>query len=192
MKILLIGGTGNISSSITKRCLEQGHEVFLLNRGNNRELEKYGAKYIICDANDTDEMKEKVGGVHFDVVANFYCSEEAVKGCRAIPWKHSKLMISISSCTVYQKPCYLRQLRRYTLKNPPCLCKRKIAVRCTCLTATAKVIFSGHCKPSHTYGEKNLLWPTRAGAFPIGHWLTVSKQSADCCTWNRRSLWTAA
>ena len=71
MKILLIGGTGNISSSITKRCLEQGHEVFLLNRGNNRELEKYGAKYIICDANDTDEMKEKVGGVHFDVVANF-------------------------------------------------------------------------------------------------------------------------
>ena len=35
MKILFIGGTGNISSTITRMLAEQGHEVHLLNRGQD-------------------------------------------------------------------------------------------------------------------------------------------------------------
>ena len=37
MKALLIGGTGVISSSITRLLLEKGWEVTLLNRGNRAE-----------------------------------------------------------------------------------------------------------------------------------------------------------
>ena len=39
MKVLFIGGTGTISMAITKRLLEEGHKVYLLNRGTrNGEL----------------------------------------------------------------------------------------------------------------------------------------------------------
>lgn len=34
MKILFIGGTGTISMAISRRLLEQGHELYLINRGN--------------------------------------------------------------------------------------------------------------------------------------------------------------
>ena len=34
MKLLFIGGTGTISTAISKKLLEQGHDLYLLNRGN--------------------------------------------------------------------------------------------------------------------------------------------------------------
>ena len=37
MKILFIGGTGTISMAITKRLAAQGHELYLLNRGNRND-----------------------------------------------------------------------------------------------------------------------------------------------------------
>ena len=37
MKILFIGGTGNISSTLSKLVVERGHELHLLNRGKSRK-----------------------------------------------------------------------------------------------------------------------------------------------------------
>ena len=37
MNILLIGGTGTISSAITRQLAESGHELWLLNRGNRQK-----------------------------------------------------------------------------------------------------------------------------------------------------------
>jgi predicted dinucleotide-binding enzyme len=34
MKILFIGGTGNISSAVSKLLTDAGHDFFMLNRGN--------------------------------------------------------------------------------------------------------------------------------------------------------------
>src|SRR4051794_28350754 len=53
MKILFIGGTGNISSTITRMLAEAGHEVDLLNRAKTSKypLPK-GAKVIAHDAGD--------------------------------------------------------------------------------------------------------------------------------------------
>jgi len=36
MKILLIGGTGTISSAITRQLAESGHDLWLLNRGTGK------------------------------------------------------------------------------------------------------------------------------------------------------------
>ena len=40
MKALMIGGTGVISTSVTRRLLEQGWEVTLLNRGQHAAVER--------------------------------------------------------------------------------------------------------------------------------------------------------
>ena len=52
MKILFIGGTGTISTAITKKLAASEHELYLLNRGNrNAELPE-GVKFIIADINN--------------------------------------------------------------------------------------------------------------------------------------------
>ena len=39
MKVLFIGGTGTISTAISKQLVKEGHELYVLNRGNrNSEL----------------------------------------------------------------------------------------------------------------------------------------------------------
>jgi len=53
MKILFIGGTGTISTAISKKLLESGeHELYLINRGNRNNCLPEGFKYLTCDIND--------------------------------------------------------------------------------------------------------------------------------------------
>jgi hypothetical protein len=42
MRVLFIGGNGNISAACSRLCVERGIEVYMLNRGK-RELEVAGA-----------------------------------------------------------------------------------------------------------------------------------------------------
>lgn len=70
MKVLIIGGTGTISSPITK-ALAKDHTIDLhvLNRGN-KPLPK-GVKQIIGDFNDSLTMKKIAESERYDVVINF-------------------------------------------------------------------------------------------------------------------------
>lgn len=69
MKILIIGGTGTISSPITRLLsLDQNVELHVLNRGN-KELPK-GAIQQIGDFNNLEVMK-KLANNNYDVVINF-------------------------------------------------------------------------------------------------------------------------
>ena len=60
MKILLIGGTGTISSAITRQLAESGHELWLLNRGNRKAEVPAGVKQVICDINDETTVLQKI------------------------------------------------------------------------------------------------------------------------------------
>ena len=53
MKALFIGGTGTISTAITRRLVDELHwDVWLLNRGNRPDAVPAGAHSIVCDIND--------------------------------------------------------------------------------------------------------------------------------------------
>lgn len=69
-KVLLIGGTGTISTPICEKLAEdESIDLYVLNRGH-RPLPS-GAKQIIGDMNDIELMKEVANTHHFDVVVNF-------------------------------------------------------------------------------------------------------------------------
>lgn len=105
MKVLLLGGSGNISSSVTKLLLSQGHDVYLFNRGNNLELQKYGAKYIIGDMRSKADAESKLKGNKFDVVANFFnFTVDHVEQDFEIFRSNIGQYIFISTCAVYQRP----------------------------------------------------------------------------------------
>ena len=71
MKALFIGGTGTISMAITKKLLAEGHEVFLLNRGNRNADLQGNVHFLNVDVNDEKAVLEKIDGLQFDVVAEF-------------------------------------------------------------------------------------------------------------------------
>ena len=49
MKVLLVGGTGTISSGVTPEILARGMELWLMNRGNRTDRTPAGANQLIAD-----------------------------------------------------------------------------------------------------------------------------------------------
>ena len=55
MKILIIGGTGTISSAITRQLAAEGHDLWLLNRGNRNSDLPQNVRLITGDINEHPE-----------------------------------------------------------------------------------------------------------------------------------------
>lgn len=101
MKVLIIGGTGTISSPITATLAKkQEVDLYVLNRGNKPLAP--GAKQIIGDFNDEAMMTSLANEHHFDVVINFiiFKPEQAKAQIRAFTGK-IKQYIFISTVATY-------------------------------------------------------------------------------------------
>jgi len=105
MRLLFIGGTGNISSACVELALERGHEVTLLNRG--RSASPFGSRVqvIIGDRDDQALLKETSTARRYDAVVDFVAYEHGVveaaigafAGCVG-------QYVFISSAAVYLRP----------------------------------------------------------------------------------------
>lgn len=106
MKALLIGGTGRISASISKKLIADGHDLYLLNRGNRNEyLGTDNFTNILCDINDEVETLIALGEHEFDVVADFIAfKKEHLERDYKLFKDRTKQFIFISSASAYQKP----------------------------------------------------------------------------------------
>jgi nucleoside-diphosphate-sugar epimerase len=104
MKVLFIGGTGTISAAISRRLLEEGHELYLLNRGSRNSLLP-GAREIRCDIGDEGDAAAKLRDLNFDVAADFiaFRPDQAERDHRLFR-DRVKQYIFISSASAYQKP----------------------------------------------------------------------------------------
>ena len=63
MKALFIGGTGTISMAISRLLVEQGWELYLLNRGNRKTDLEGKVKEIVADISNEQEVNEKLAGM---------------------------------------------------------------------------------------------------------------------------------
>lgn len=104
MRVLLIGGTGTISLAVSRCLLEQGNELYLLNRGN-RNNDLPGIREIACDIHEEASVTAKLKGLDFDAVADFiaFGPEDLERDFRIFAGK-TKQFIFISSASAYQKP----------------------------------------------------------------------------------------
>ena len=105
MKILFVGGTGTISMAITRLLAEQGHELYLLNRGNRNAGLPENVKSIIADIGNEEETAKKLEGMSFDCVGEFigFVPSQLERDYRLFKDK-TKQFIYISSASAYQKP----------------------------------------------------------------------------------------
>ncbi|MFW5706917.1 MAG: SDR family oxidoreductase [Bacteroidota bacterium] len=104
MKVLFIGGTGNISKECSKLALEQGFDLFHLNRGKSN-ISVRGVKTLTADYHNTEEVKSVLADHSFDVVVNFiaFSTDDVQQDIGLFSGKVSQY-IFISSASVYQKP----------------------------------------------------------------------------------------
>lgn len=101
-KILIIGGTGTISSPITKQLAEdEQYEVYVLNRGNKNNKLPGNITHISGDIQDVCSIKKLVEGYQFDSVLNFIIrSPEAARNSIEIFKGITKQFVYISTVCV--------------------------------------------------------------------------------------------
>lgn len=120
MRALFIGGTGTISAAISRQLLEEGHELYLINRGNRGGVLPEGVHSIIADIADEERVEELLGDMKFDVVADFIAFEkrQLERDYRLFKGRCSQF-IYISSASAYQKPLSDYRITEGTpLSNP--------------------------------------------------------------------------
>lgn len=105
MKVLMIGGTGLISTATSKLALKMGIELYLINRGNKSHSEFNGAHIIKADINDTKTVLKAIEGLHFDSVVDWtvFTPEQAKRDYELFNGRTNQF-IFISTASVYQKP----------------------------------------------------------------------------------------
>ncbi|MDP4094986.1 MAG: SDR family oxidoreductase [Bacillota bacterium] len=161
MKALFIGGTGIISTAISKLLTEKGWELYLLNRGNrSEELKNRKINFITCDINDEKKVQELIKDMNFDVVADFiaFVPEQLERDYRLFNRK-TKQFIFISSASAYQKPLSDYRITEGTpLANPYWEYSRnKIACEDYLMKMYRENGFPVTIvRPSHTYDERSI------------------------------------
>ncbi|ULQ58936.1 SDR family oxidoreductase [Brucepastera parasyntrophica] len=161
MKALFIGGTGTISSSITKLASESGWELYLLNRGTSSREVPAGVNILQADINgDESVIAELVKDLYFDAVADFiaFVPEQIERDIRLFSGK-TRQFIFISSASAYQKPLnYYRITESTPLSNPLWEYSRnKIACEERLMAEYRKTGFPCTIiRPSHTYNDRHL------------------------------------
>lgn len=160
-KALFIGGTGVISTAIVKRLAkEEGWEVWLLNRGNRKQIVPEGIHQIIADINDEQDVAEKIGDLAFDAVCEFigFTVKDVERDYRLFQGK-TRQYIYISSASAYHKPAAGYVITEGTaLANPHWQYSRdKIACEDFLMQKYREEGFPVTIvRPSHTYDERNI------------------------------------
>lgn len=160
MKALFIGGTGIISSAITRQLAESGCELYLLNRGNRNEGLPAGVQTIQADINDEAKVAKLLENHTFDVVADFIAFEPAQleRDYRLFNGKTKQFMF-ISSASAYQTPLSDYRITEGTpLSNPYWgYSRNKIACEEYLMKQYREHGFPVTIiRPSHTYDERSI------------------------------------
>jgi len=160
MKALFIGGTGTISSAITRQLLEQGCELYLINRGNRNDELPAGVRILQADINDEDRVAQLIEELEFDVVADFiaFTPPQLERDYRLFKDKTKQFMF-ISSASAYQTPLSDYRVTEGTpLSNPYWEYSRnKIACEDYLLKQYREHGFPiTIVRPSHTYDERSI------------------------------------
>ncbi|MBR6183632.1 MAG: NAD-dependent epimerase/dehydratase family protein [Bacteroidales bacterium] len=100
MEVLIVGGTGVLSSAVTAEALNRGVGVTMINRGRRRIPN--GVELIKADKNDTQAIAKELGGRKFDAVIDFLCfTEEQTEASVRFYSQYTEQYFYISSCAVY-------------------------------------------------------------------------------------------
>jgi nucleoside-diphosphate-sugar epimerase len=160
MKVLMIGGTGIISSAVSALLVQRGHELTLLNRGASVRPIPAGAQVLKADIRDAASVRKAVGDRKFDSVVDWLSFvPDHVKTALDLFEGKTGQYVFISSASAYRKPpVALPVVESNLLHNPfweysrnKIACEELLVDRFRTKGTPVTIV-----RPSHTY-DKTLL-----------------------------------
>lgn len=171
MKVLFIGGTGVISSACSVLAVEQGIELYLLNRGTSVRPVPEKARHLVADISNPIAVRKILGNHRFDAVVDWIAFRpEQVDADIQLFREITSQFVFISSASAYQTPpAHLPVTESTILDNPFWEYSRnKIACEEKLVRAYRQEKFPFTIvRPSHTYDRTLLPFE--------GHWTVVDR-----------------
>jgi nucleoside-diphosphate-sugar epimerase len=176
MKILIIGGTGTISSAITRLLAASGHDLWLLNRGTRKDEVPTNVKQVIVDIDNEDEVLRQLADEQFDSVCEFigFVPEQVERDIRLFRGR-TRQYVYISSASAYAKPARNHVITEGTaLANPYWQYSRnKITCEELLMREYREQGFPVTIvRPSHTYCERGVPLSVHG---PKGSWPVLKR-----------------
>lgn len=106
LKILILGGSGTLSTDFTRLCLDNDNVVYLVNRGKRKQFIDERAKLIVANLRNEpiEDIKNKLSIANYDVIVDFLSyNVDQMKKTLAIVEGMYRQYIFISSATAYIK-----------------------------------------------------------------------------------------
>ena len=193
MKILCIGGSGLISTAVSKTVIKRGHELHVLNRGNHNDNLPKEIVFHQADINDASAMKEILKNTYYDVIVDWIAFIEAdVKRDYLLFKNHTSQYVFISSASAYQKPLpklpitedipLINPYWEYSANKAKC---EKYLLGLNDPNFNVTII-----RPSHTYNDHSIIFQVQPWDQPF----TLLKQILDdkpiILPDDGKSLWT--
>lgn len=149
LRVLYIGGTGQISLPCVEQSAAAGHQVTILNRGKTTVPLPKGVEALVGDMGT--ETYRELGGRTFDVVAQFrlYHPEEMKRDIATFTGKAGQYVF-ISSASVYEKPVQNYLMTERTPQNNPFWEYSRRKTACEMLLRDQSALPYTIVRPSHT------------------------------------------
>lgn len=151
LKVLFVGGTGQISLPCVELAVAAGHQVSVFNRGQRHEALPAGVNSIVGDMKDPQSYA-RLGQQNWDVVAQFmvFTPEQMAQDIATFAGKTGQY-IFISSASVYQKHPYAYMTSEATTPAiNPYWPYSQAKIACENLMKAAENLPWTNVRPSHT------------------------------------------
>ncbi len=119
MKVLYIGGTGEISYACVHASARAGHQVTVFNRGRSTEPLPQDVRQVLGDVTDPVAYGA-LAAANYDVICQFtaYAMADIERDARVFAG-HTGQYVFISTASAYEKPPRIRPITEdVTLRNP--------------------------------------------------------------------------
>lgn len=192
MRILIIGGTGLISTGIVKHLLVRGADVTLFNRGK-RAAPPPNVKLITGDRGNAPEFEKRFESERFDAVIDMVCfsAEQAESDVRAFGGRCEQLIFCSTVCTYGVKvPASVLVNESFPQEPISAYGKGKVAAEQVFRHANEERKFHMTIvRPSSTYGPGGSLIDQLE--FNPSAWDRVEKGQPVLCAGDGLGLWQA-
>jgi nucleoside-diphosphate-sugar epimerase len=151
MRVLYIGGSGEISFHCIHETIRLGHEVTVFNRGHNNDGLPAECRFIVGDVED-DSAYRRLADENFDAICQFRLfAPESIARDIELFTGHCGQYVFISTASAYKKPVRNLPITEATpLDNPHWAYSRAKAEMERMLQGQDRLPFT-IVRPSHTY-----------------------------------------
>jgi len=150
MKVLIIGGTGAISTSFSKACIDNGMDLWMINRGNRQHRIPKGVNFIKANINNID--KSLVKDHIWDSIIDFtiWNENDARRAMQLFTGKTKQFIFLNSTCIYKPVPLGHRIMEEDPIENHPVwqYQKNKFEARGQLLRSGLPLV---EVRPGHTY-----------------------------------------